>query len=137
MKNVEAAVTADARASHAPDLLLRHCLAFGATAEPKQPPRVRLEEALGPELTQRAVDRARAAARNELLNERWSRGRESGRASGPGRATGVRARGSGLAVRLGQSPRTRITKKLKNAATSAEDERGGAGRRRRRARRTR
>jgi len=53
-KNVEAAVT-PTRLSHPPDLLLRHCLALGATVEPKQPPRVRLEEALGPELAERLL----------------------------------------------------------------------------------
>ena len=38
----------------ATSLLLRHCLSLG-TAEARIPARLRLEEALGPELTQRLV----------------------------------------------------------------------------------
>ena len=62
-KYVEAAVT-PTQVSHAPDLLLRHCLSLGATAEPKQPPRVRLEEALGPELAQRLLAALAPPSRN-------------------------------------------------------------------------
>jgi hypothetical protein len=53
-KNVEIAVT-QKPAEHAPDLLLRHCLALGETSEPKEPARIRLEEALGPELANRLL----------------------------------------------------------------------------------
>jgi hypothetical protein len=52
--NVEAAITQN-RPRHTPDLLLRHCLALAATAEPRPPARIRLEEALGPELAQRLL----------------------------------------------------------------------------------
>ena len=55
MKNdVETAVT-PSPAQHAPDLLLRHCLALGAAAEAKPSARIRLEEALGPELARRLL----------------------------------------------------------------------------------
>lgn len=52
--NMEAAVS-QSQAPHAPDLLLRHCLALAATAEPRPPARIRLEEALGPELAERLL----------------------------------------------------------------------------------
>ena len=52
--NVEVAVT-QSNPPHAPDLLLRHCLALAATAEPRPPARTRLEEAVGPELAQRLL----------------------------------------------------------------------------------
>jgi hypothetical protein len=52
--NVEAAVT-QSQPPHAPDLLLRHCLALAATAEPRPPARIRLEEALGPDLAERLL----------------------------------------------------------------------------------
>jgi hypothetical protein len=52
--NVEAAIT-HSQSQHAPDLLLRHCLALAATPEPRAPARIRLEEALGPELAQRLL----------------------------------------------------------------------------------
>lgn len=42
-------------AQSAPDLLLRHCLALGELPEPKEPARIRLEEALGPELADRLL----------------------------------------------------------------------------------
>jgi hypothetical protein len=53
-ENVETALT-HKPAQSAPDLLLRHCLAFGETSEPKEPARIRLEEALGPELASRLL----------------------------------------------------------------------------------
>ena len=52
--NVEAAIN-HSQPQHAPDLLLRHCFALAATAEPRPPARIRLEEALGPELAQRLL----------------------------------------------------------------------------------
>ena len=52
--NVEAAVT-HSQPQYAPDLLLRHCLALAATAEPRPSARIRLEEAVGPELAQRLL----------------------------------------------------------------------------------
>jgi len=45
------------------DLLLRHCLAFEATQVPRIPARTRLEETLGPELTDRLISSLTAADR--------------------------------------------------------------------------
>ena len=52
--NVETALTQNP-AQEAPDLLIRHCLALGETSEPREPARIRREEALGPELASRLL----------------------------------------------------------------------------------
>ena len=54
-EHVETAVTTPLPALDAPDLLLRHCLALGEAPEPREPARIRLEEALGPELATRLL----------------------------------------------------------------------------------
>ena len=54
-ESVETAVTTPSPAMDAPDLLLRHCLALGEAPEPREPARIRLEEALGPELATRLL----------------------------------------------------------------------------------
>ena len=39
----------------APDLLVRHCLSLDELVRPRRPARLRLEEALGPELARRLL----------------------------------------------------------------------------------
>jgi hypothetical protein len=53
-RNVDAVTASKPMNRNRSDLLLRHCLALGA-AERRTPAKVRLEEALGPELTQRLL----------------------------------------------------------------------------------
>ncbi len=43
------------RAMPATDLLLRHCLTLGRPERARRPARIRLEEALGPELARRLL----------------------------------------------------------------------------------
>ena len=53
---VEAVSTPQTMNPQASDILLRHCLAlFGPRGERRAPARVRLEEALGPELARRLL----------------------------------------------------------------------------------
>jgi hypothetical protein len=53
-KDVDAIITPQAKQDRRTSLLLRHCLSLG-TAEHRVPARVRLEEAIGPELARRLV----------------------------------------------------------------------------------
>ena len=53
-KDVDAITTPQARHYDGTSLLLRHCLSLG-TAEHRVPARVRLDEAIGPELARRLV----------------------------------------------------------------------------------
>ena len=57
------AVTQTAMRPYASNLLLRHCLALGSPGSGRLPARVRLEEALGPELTQKLITSLTAASR--------------------------------------------------------------------------
>jgi hypothetical protein len=56
-ENVEAAATSTGTPVHAtvPDLLLRHCLSLGDLTQPRRSARLRLEEAVGPELARRLL----------------------------------------------------------------------------------
>jgi hypothetical protein len=53
-KDMDAMITSHAKQSAGTSLLLRHCLSLG-TAEHRVPVRVRLDEAIGPELARRLV----------------------------------------------------------------------------------
>jgi hypothetical protein len=53
--HVETALSPKPAHKSAPDLLLRHCLALGELPEPREPARIRLEEALGPDLADRLL----------------------------------------------------------------------------------
>jgi hypothetical protein len=53
-KDMEAIITSREKQSAGTSLLLRHCLSLG-TAEHRIPARVRLDEAIGPELARRLI----------------------------------------------------------------------------------
>jgi len=53
-KDVDAIITPHAKHCDGTSLLLRHCLSLG-TAEHRVPARVRLDQAIGPELARRLV----------------------------------------------------------------------------------
>ena len=53
-KDMDAIITAHAKRNAGTSLLLRHCQSLG-TAEHRIPARVRLDEAIGPELARRLV----------------------------------------------------------------------------------
>jgi hypothetical protein len=53
-KDVDAIITPQAKQPGGTSLLLRHCLSLG-TAEHRVPARVRLDQAIGPELARRLV----------------------------------------------------------------------------------
>lgn len=51
------------RAMSAADLLLRHCLTLGRAGRGRRPAKIRLEEALGPELARRLLASLTAGGR--------------------------------------------------------------------------
>jgi hypothetical protein len=53
-KDVDAIFTPQAKQADGTSLLLRHCLSIG-TAQHRVPARVRLDEAIGPELARRLI----------------------------------------------------------------------------------
>jgi hypothetical protein len=55
-ENVDTAVTTtQSKDEHASDLLLKHCLALSAVDETRPSAKLRLEEAVGPELARRLL----------------------------------------------------------------------------------
>ena len=62
-KIMTVAVTRTAMRPYASNLLLRHCLSLGSTGSGRVPARVRLDEALGPELAQKLISSLTAASR--------------------------------------------------------------------------
>ena len=64
-ENMESAVESTAADANARDLhLLRDCLALGRPGHRRPPAKLRLEEALGPELTRKLLRRLSAAERS-------------------------------------------------------------------------
>jgi hypothetical protein len=62
-EDMTVAVSRTAMRPHASNLLLRHCLALGSPGSGRVPARVRLDEALGPELARKLVASLTAASR--------------------------------------------------------------------------
>lgn len=61
-RDMDVTISREARRADATALLLRHCLSVG-TAENRIPARVRLDEAVGPELARRLVTSLMAHSR--------------------------------------------------------------------------
>jgi hypothetical protein len=61
--SMDGAVTHTAMQPYGSSLLLRHCHALGFSGNGRVPARVRLEEALGPELARKLVSSLTAASR--------------------------------------------------------------------------
>lgn len=61
--SMDVAVTHTAMRPYASDLLLRHCHALGFSGNGRVPARIRLEEALGPDLARKLVASLTAASR--------------------------------------------------------------------------